>query len=372
MFLTQFENLTPVHDTILLSTTKKGMKHKLKIMYDYCNSHGMIINNDKTKFMVVNGSMDDKEPLIYNNNVINYCKQYIYLGSPFTDDGSPSTAIKIHASNKMCHALKFISFVNKNNDVPFVVKKKIFDAALMSAMLYGCESWLNGDLKPVEKLYKWCIKQLLGVRKTTNNDVCLLELGLPPLRALVKAKQRNFFTKMWIERIDFDSDPLMHAMRVVLGYGDSMSRLVRDLSTVNTNDVEEAKNIMKSKILNSLSNRLVFYKSINPELNVHDVYTKHIKVNEIERISWTRLRLSAHSLAIERGRWNRRGRGRLPVEERLCSCGQVQTESHIIENCPMSLQLRQANNISTVNDLMLVRTDYNKVCAIIHNLLALY
>ena len=108
--------------------------------------------------MVINGSNKYRDPIEYNGNIINYCKQYIYLGSPFTDDGSPSTAIKVHANNKMCHVLKFISFLSRNNDVPFIIKKKIFDAALMSAILYGSESWLNGDLKPIEKQYKWCIK----------------------------------------------------------------------------------------------------------------------------------------------------------------------------------------------------------------------
>ena len=72
---------------------------------------------------------------------------------------------------------------------------------------------------------------------------------------------------------------------------------------------------------NVTSNRVMFYKTINPELEVHDVYSKYVKLNEIERVSWTKLRLGAHSLAIERGRWNRRGRGRLPVDERLCSFG---------------------------------------------------
>ena len=97
-----------------------------------------------------------------------------------------------------------------------------------------------------------------------------------------------------------------------------------------------------------------------------------MKVNEIERMSWTRLRLSAHSLAIERGRWNRRGRGRLPIEERLCPCGQIQTEAHIIENCLMSLQVRQTYNFSTVNDLMITKTDFNIVCSIVHKLLSIY
>ena len=371
-FLSWLHVLVMMDDTILLSTSRESMQNKIKIMYDFCNSHGMTINNNKTKFMVVKGNSEDKKPFVYNNNIINYTNQYIYLGSPFTDDGSPSTAIKVHANNKMCHALKFISFVNKNNDIPFTIKKKVFDAALMTTMLYGCESWLNGDIKPIDKLYKWCVKQLLGERKTTNNDVCLVELGMPPLKAIVKAKQRKFFSKMWIERNETDRDPLIHAMRIVLNYNDCVSRDIRDMISNNINDVDIAIDTLKSKIENSDSNKLTIYKLVNAQLDVHEIYTKNIKVNEIERMSWTRLRLSAHSLAIEKGRWNRRGRGRLPIEERLCPCGQVQTESHVIESCVLSSQIRHTYNFATVNDLMVIRTDYISVCSIIHKLLSIY
>ena len=83
----------------------------------------------------------------------------------------------------------------KNNDIPFNVKKRIFDAALMSAILYGCESWLNADLRPVAKLYNWGLKLLLGVRRTTSNDICYTELGYPPLQDLVKSRQRKFFSR---------------------------------------------------------------------------------------------------------------------------------------------------------------------------------
>ena len=51
------------------------------------------------------------------------------------------------------------------------------------------------------------------------------------------------------------------------------------------------------------------------------------------------MRLSAHSLAIESGRRNRQERGRLPFEERLCTCSQVQSEKHITEECPLPIQL---------------------------------
>lgn len=77
----------------------------------------------------------------------------------------------------MKHVLKFISFIKKINDIPFIVKRGVFEAALMSVLIYGCESWLTTDLKPIVKLYNWCQKELLGVRRTTCNDVCYLEAG---------------------------------------------------------------------------------------------------------------------------------------------------------------------------------------------------
>ena len=48
----------------------------------------------------------------------------------------------------------------KNNDVPFVVQRRVFDASLMSALVCGCESWVGGDLKPIIKLYNRAFKQL--------------------------------------------------------------------------------------------------------------------------------------------------------------------------------------------------------------------
>ena len=161
----------------------------------------------KTKFFAVNISIVDREPFRVDGLTVSWCDRYIYLGGVFTSDGSVSSSIAAHAQAKMCHILKFISFVNKNNDVTFFVKKKLFNAALMSTVLYGCESWVNGDLKPIVKLYNWGIKQLLGVRKSACNDLCYLEVGMPTLKAIVMDKQRKFFKSMWRERNEMVDDP---------------------------------------------------------------------------------------------------------------------------------------------------------------------
>ena len=111
---------------------------------------------------------------------------------------------------------------------------------------------------------------------------------------------------------------------------------------------------------------------INPNMQVHDMYNSKSRVNEIERLSWSKLRLSAHSLAIETGRWNRRGRGRLPYEQRLCQCGQVQTEHHVIEECPISQHIRDLYGFMSLENLMLENDNYPHVCHIVHSILSLY
>lgn len=50
-----------------------------------------------------------------------------------------------------------------------------------------------------------------------------------------------------------------------------------------------------------------------------------IQLVEHHRIQMTRLRLSAHNLRIETGRWSR-----IPRELRLCDCGLIQIEYHFI------------------------------------------
>ena len=194
-FLHWLHVLVLMDDTVLLATTRVNMLTKLKLLKEFCENYGMKINQSKTKFFVICGKLGDSEPLRVDELVVDYCNQYIYLGSPFTSDGSPSSAVRAHACIKIAHVNKYDSFLKKNNDIPFIVKKRIFDAALMSAILYGCESWLNADLRPVMKLYHLSLKQLLGVRGTTCNDLCYLELGYPPLKDLVRSKQRKFFRK---------------------------------------------------------------------------------------------------------------------------------------------------------------------------------
>lgn len=114
---------------------------------------------------------------------------YTYLGAPFTADSSTTSAVNTHATSKIHNVLRFVSFIRKNNDIPFTVKKRVLDAAIVSALLYGCESWLSADIKCMVKLYNWYLKELLGVRRSTCNVACYIEAGYLSLLQMIKNKQ---------------------------------------------------------------------------------------------------------------------------------------------------------------------------------------
>ena len=192
-FLDWLHVLVLIDDTVLLSTSRANLIRKVEILDQFCRDYVMTVNNAKTKFFVIHGEDGDADTIHVNDLVIEHCHNYIYLGSRFTNDGSVSSAVKAHSAAKLCHVLKYVSFITKNNDLPFVVKRRLFEDALMSAVLYGCESWVSADYKPVTKLYNWALKQMLGVRKTMPNMVCYAEVGLPSLPDLIEFKQHNFF-----------------------------------------------------------------------------------------------------------------------------------------------------------------------------------
>ena len=139
----------------------------------------MIINESKTKYMVIHGGVRDRMPIKISGRMIDHFDQYVDLGCIFTSDGSTKSSLCAQFVGRQKHYNKLVLFLRNICDMPTVMKKKVIDAAFNAALLYGCESWLDTYLKDVEKLYIGAIKNLLAARVTTPSDLCLIELGYP-------------------------------------------------------------------------------------------------------------------------------------------------------------------------------------------------
>ena len=67
-----------------------------------------------------------------------------------TGNISLSKQIQEHIEDKSAHLRKFSSSIANNYDSPFVVKQKVWNSLVSSAILYGSESWWTKSLNAIE------------------------------------------------------------------------------------------------------------------------------------------------------------------------------------------------------------------------------
>ena len=327
-------------DTVIVATSREMMNQRLDQLNRYCESYGMVINQSKTQFMAINGKEEDKKVFKCGSTDIIHCSKYTYLGAIFTADGSGVSSLKEHLKEKKKHLNRLYIFLATNYDAPFQVKKKVFEAAFTSAILYGCESWVDINLKPIKQMYMSGVKALLGVRKTIPESLCLLEAGIPPVESIIHNKQAQFFSKMLNDREGMQDDPFWHVFQIV---NNSEYRSVRNLKnyikdvTLQPDTFEPNLESLQKFVRDKDTTRFKTYLEMNPNLTTHPIYDSDTLVNDSLRIKFTRIRLSSHCLRIELGRWQDSAH-----DTRVCSCdnASIQDEKHIFQ-CPLTAEIRR-------------------------------
>ena len=349
-FLNWLHLLMLMDDTVLFATSRERLVEKLNLLAEWCNKCGMVINEDKTQFMaLVTINAEDKRPIILNMHHgtvrVTHCSVYKYLGAIITSDGKVASTMWEHCIAKTKDLNKLLIFLETNKNAPFVVKKTVVDACFNAALLYGCEGWLGA--KPsatLNAMYMKAIKMLLGVRQSTPNDICLVEAGYPSLEAAVRQRQSKFLKKIIVERQDLDDDPLIFALSLTERENVSMHRYISGVLEESGDIVENDVMARKERIQASPRTRAMTYRQMNPELVVHPMYHSKDVVEDDLRMAFTRFRLSSHRLKIETGRW-----ARIPRERRLCQCGAIQSEKHVLCDCTLVDDIRTSYGEATVD-----------------------
>ena len=340
-FLNNLHMLLMMDDTALVATTRDRCVNKFRLMLSFCDEYGMIVNQGKTKFMVVNGDDLDKGEIMIGDIRVEYSDTYWYLGSPVCDDGNMTTIATVHSKDKIKHVFKFFTFLKKNHNMPFILKRKVAEACVLSALIYGTETWLTDNFKQLDILYGRIIRALLGVKHSTPIDLCLIEAGMHPLKNIIMERRRIFMAnKVPILTLD---DPLGYCLNLTRGIKGRQLRAFRSYEgylPINTCERIRSQGAEKT--------RYQTYIRLNPTLVQHPIYTCHIR--DSFRINVSRFILSSHRLRVETGRWTR---PLTPRNRRLCTCGNtVQDEEHVLMDCRHTEHIRVKHNINNSHSLL--------------------
>lgn len=327
--------------------------------------------SQKPVFFVVNGDLADRENLEVDTIIVSYKERYLYLGAWFTDSGKITDIISMHEGRSEQVVNKFAIFCAANSQMPYIYKKRVFDAAVMSSLLYSCESWITKNFKGMQRQYDKLVRCLLGVRKNTSISLCMLEAGITPLKNIILNKQKCFLISKRENRdieIPFNYVYDMCRHNSTPGYRFLSNILEQDTHPDSLQHIEDEVRLRAEHS----SKFNVYLSELNPSLSVHDIYTTTKFIPDYCRVSFSRLRLMSHNLRVETGRWSR-----TPLNERVCPCDRtsVQSEIHVLIFCPLSHHCRlrfEMLNFTSISSLMNEKVNITALCEYIHEVLSIY
>ena len=369
-------------DLVLLSLSADGLQKKLIKLNQYCQKWDLEINISKTKLMVMSIKKDkcQNEKLTIGGIQLEWVEVYKYLGVEVHSNGDLLAASKNLCARGWKAVFKMQSAF-KGLDVNPLMRIRLFNILVRPIITYGSEVWgaftnLSSSKSleqfwqrlsklPVENFQLKFCKGVLSLHSKTSNAAVLGELGQFPIFIYIMKSMLRYFehlNKVKNERpllaaASSEDDILVgnkswkgNINKILAIFGLSLSSEVRTeiliekmINIMNNKYIEHWKKMVGNR--NDDSGKLHLYRKIKNNY-IAEPYLSQIKKNKFRR-SMTALRISAHKLEIETGRYTGKKGVFVVREERYCTLCQrdgievAGDENHALLECPSFQYERQ-------------------------------
>ena len=344
-------------DAVIFAKSAESLQNMINDIQNYCNTWHLTINSSKTKIMVFENGKHS-HPRIYLNGVeLEVVKSFRYLGLELFKNGNWSRTQK-HIAQHATRALHKLYNLFKQITVPISQQLKLFDSLVGSIMSYASESWGHHEAPDIEKIHTKFLRNILGVRKSTNVTALYGELGRYPMKTLRKIKLIKYWIKLLSKRdtLEFKVYTMLKndcengnsynganwAFQIkheldMCGFSDIWTnQLLIDIpfEAIRIRILDQFKQSWYAEIINS--DRLEVYHNIKFDFGLES-YLQILSSVKFRK-ALTRFRISAHSLAIETGRHHRKAR-----RERkciYCNMNVIESKYHFLLICPLYNDIR--------------------------------
>ena len=339
-------------DTVLIAETPEGLQTMLNSLYSYSNDWNLTVNTDKTKIVVFRngGRVRDNEKWFYDGNTLETVDQFIYLGMLLCYNGKFYQTQK-HLAEQGRKALFALNGKLTVFDFNVETKCSVFDTYINSILSYASEIWGFHKAPDIEKLHTYFCKKVLGVKRSTCNNLVYFELGRLPLCVNRKLKIIRYWAKLkstnncilkscyddmlvnsdtWLMNVKYELE------QIGLGFMFYDTMIDKTALTIIENRV---KDIHQQLILSCIQNssKGALYQHLVDNFTLQFYLRKFLDTRC--QIYIAKFRLSSHNLKIESGRFhNVTRRNRIC---NLCQLQDIEDEFHFILKCPIYNEYRQ-------------------------------
>ena len=358
----------PVHsllyadDLVLIARDRKDLQSQLNALDKFSKSLKMDVNMDKTRVMIIQkqksrAKSTKNKTWKIGDKEVNECVSYKYLGVMLKSNGSFSEHI-VRMKEKAHKA--YFSLIAKSKEWGGFQPRLflyLFDHTIVPILNYASEIWGFEEWSKLETLHLKACKYALGVRPSTTTDAVYAELGRISLQTHRHIRILSFFTRlasldskryaskafaMLIKDADYGhSNWVSHAcdLRVRYGIQESDNRSVIKTKVIS---------YFESEVLGRLNEHITENKKLNLYASFKTIYKFESYLDYIQdftvRCILAKLRISAHNLQIETGRFSK---NKTPRDERFCpycktlDIFKVEDEVHFLLTCPLFNEERQ-------------------------------
>ena len=193
-------NLRFADDIDLMAGSNNELQVLTTRLADSAGAYGMEVSHEKSKVMV-NSRNDTSADIIMNGQKLEEVNNFKYLGATLSKDGSCTAEVRIRIATAMA-AMSRLSRLWKSSNISFTTKYRLYQALVVSILLYGCETWtlLADSERRIQAFETKCLRKLLGIsylEHKTNDYVRkkIKDLVGPqePLLATVKQRKLVWF-----------------------------------------------------------------------------------------------------------------------------------------------------------------------------------
>ena len=192
----QLYTLLYADDTIILAESPHQLQYALNSVKKYCDANFLKINMTKTKVIVFSrGKIRILPEFFYGNEKIEVVDDYIYLGVTINYNGSFTKAINKQTTQARKAMFSMLSKARRLQ-LPIDIQLELFDKTVLPVLLYGSEVWGCSNISDIEVFYKFFLKTILKLGRSTPNCMVYGETGTLPLKCKIEKRMLSFWIKV--------------------------------------------------------------------------------------------------------------------------------------------------------------------------------
>ena len=186
-------------DMAVPDSTEAGLQESTDLICKFSKYAGLRVNTKKTEAMAVAKSSVQPPPQVritIEGTEIAQVKDFTYLGSKISYDGKLDGELDVRIG-KSSGAFRSLGKVWANRNILDRTKVRIYQAAVLTILLYGSETWntTKAQMHRMEVFHQTCLRRILRIKwyDRVSNVRVLKKAGIGAVEGYISSNRLRWF-----------------------------------------------------------------------------------------------------------------------------------------------------------------------------------